>query len=1303
MADRIQKYIRSRPARTAFIYMIVAATWIFTSSYLLPITTNNPELQGLLEIAKGLLFVVVTGALLYITLRNWTPEIAQKNAPLVFEFKLWNRIRIIPATFTLVILLPLLALLIYLLNAPALEREGLARLQGLASVQAIHIESWLSERKGDAEVLYHNRTLSGVVEKLKRTNSDESRSIVTEYLHEIQKNDNYEAIIVADRDGKDLLTIGKQTNTTPHIKSLIENSRQDGKVKKSNQFLLEDGHLHTDYIIPLSASLNDRNTPDAFIIMRSSLSDFLTRTHQPPQNIIESDEILLLHFDAENLVAFDTQTGVQHHTRERRKLQEHFPVAIAMRNGKSGTTITMDYRGKKVLTAWKYIGNTDWFILAKADRSTILAPLWTALKWGLLVGLFLIAAIIALLHTLWNRQQYYQQLEQLAREKQTDKLLKHFFDMPFVGMAIWFARNGKWVRFNDYLCEMLGYSHESMLKLSWDSLSHPDDLNREKEKRQLILEQSAQTYTLEKRMLRIDGSVIHTNVDVHCVRNEKGDPEIYVAIVQDVTAYKRTIEALRESEERFQNIFNGVNDGIVLAEKETGAFITGNTAFCSMLGYSNEEVSKLSIKDIHPEDEFSRIQQEFKRFAENKINVTEDIPVVRKDGSIFSADIRGGTISVGDKEYVIGIFRDTSERKSMMRALSDNERRLRTIINTIPDLVWLKDSDGKYLLCNTRFEQLYGASEDNIKGRDDYDFVDKDTADFFRKNDRIAIQARGPTTNEETVTFASDGHAATLETIKSPVTDSNGNLIGILGIGRDITLRKDYENKLRRLSQFYAALSQCNEAIIRSSNEAELLNEICRIAVQLTQINATWVGFLDEDGDKLHWVAGYGDGSEEIATATATVCTSSGGAQTSPSYQAVQQNQAVWIQDFPGDSLCKPCTEIATAHAWRSAASLPLYRAGAIVGVLNLYADVEHAFDEEVRNLLNEMAFDISFALDNFVLEKQRIASEESLSESEQRFRGLVEQSLSGIYIIQDDKYVYANPRLAEIFGFDSDKEMVGHNPNDFVLPDDREEVSEQIANLLQGKDKHLAYEAKIQRRDGTIIDIGVHGAMATHQGKPAIIGLVQDVTDKKRAEEQLTTYVEKLQASLMQTVEVATILSEMRDPYTAGHERRVAEIAVAIGKEMALDEYELEGLRVAGYLHDIGKINIPSEILSKPGKLTELEYEIIKGHPQSGYNALKDVDFPWPVAQVALQHHERINGSGYPQGLKGDKIILQARITAVADVVEAMGSHRPYRPGLGIKPALDEIERGRGTLYDPSVADACLRLFKEKGYTLPA
>lgn len=193
------------------------------------------------------------------------------------------------------------------------------------------------------------------------------------------------------------------------------------------------------------------------------------------------------------------------------------------------------------------------------------------------------------------------------------------------------------------------------------------------------------------------------------------------------------------------------------------------------------------------------------------------------------------------------------------------------------------------------------------------------------------------------------------------------------------------------------------------------------------------------------------------------------------------------------------------------------------------------------------------------------------------------------------------------------------------------------------------------------------------------------------------------LRKSLEDSIQAIAATVEMRDPYTAGHQQRVADLAVALAREMQLTEEQVHGLHLAGVVHDLGKVSIPAEILAKPGKLTPVEYTLIQGHAQAGYEILKDIDFPWPVATIVRQHHERIDGSGYPQGLRGEDILLESRILAVADVVEAMGSHRPYRPTLGIDVALQEIERGRGAKYDPAVVDACLKLFREERYALAA
>ncbi|MCU7905259.1 MAG: response regulator [Candidatus Thiodiazotropha sp. (ex Epidulcina cf. delphinae)] len=266
----------------------------------------------------------------------------------------------------------------------------------------------------------------------------------------------------------------------------------------------------------------------------------------------------------------------------------------------------------------------------------------------------------------------------------------------------------------------------------------------------------------------------------------------------------------------------------------------------------------------------------------------------------------------------------------------------------------------------------------------------------------------------------------------------------------------------------------------------------------------------------------------------------------------------------------------------------------------------------------------------------------------------------------------------------------------DLSLPDSR---GLNTINRVRGCAPELAVIILTGNKDEQLALEAVHYGAQDYLTKDDINGNLLSRAIRYAVERQ--RYVKLQHNILVQAIEMMTLAVDKRDPYTAGHQKRVACIAKAIAQEMGCSQTVIEGIHLGGLIHDIGKISIPAEILSRPGSLTNVEWLLIQEHPQEGFEIIRNIQFPWPVADMVMQHHERHDGSGYPNGLKGDEIIFEARILAVADVIEAMSSHRPYRPALGGDAALNEIEKQRGRLFKADVVDVALRLFREKGFVI--
>lgn len=331
-----------------------------------------------------------------------------------------------------------------------------------------------------------------------------------------------------------------------------------------------------------------------------------------------------------------------------------------------------------------------------------------------------------------------------------------------------------------------------------------------------------------------------------------------------------------------------------------------------------------------------------------------------------------------------------------------------------------------------------------------------------------------------------------------------------------------------------------------------------------------------------------------------------------------------------------------------------------------------------------------------------RLKTQRALKGSEERLRSIFENSIVGLYQTTNDGHILmANPALVRMLGFNSFEEMAEKNLEE--LGYDAGYPRSQFKERIERDNEVIGLESEWVKDDGTVLNVRESARIIRDEQGNALHyeGTIEDITERKKAEEALQKTNVQLHKAMEGIVQAMGMILEARDPYTAGHQRRVSLLSCALAKEMNLSQDKIAALRMAAMVHDLGKISVPAEILSKPGRLTELENNMIKYHDLVGHEILRTIDFPWPVADIVAQHHERHNGSGYPKGLKGDEIVLESRILAVADVVEAMTAHRPYRPALGIDRALEEIEKGSGVLFDPKVVNACLRLYKEKGFVL--
>jgi PAS domain S-box-containing protein len=701
---------------------------------------------------------------------------------------------------------------------------------------------------------------------------------------------------------------------------------------------------------------------------------------------------------------------------------------------------------------------------------------------------------------------------------------------------------------------------------------------------------------------------------------------------------KNRDQALRASEQRSMAILEDIEEGYFEIDL-AGNLVFVNEPLCKISGYSKDKLLGINNREYTDTATAKRMYELFREvYRTGRPVKVKDFQIIRKDGTRLTLEISASLIRdiEGQPTGFRGIALDVTERKQTEQELKESEKRYRALFEESMDAIVITDREGGFIDANKAALELLGISrKETAKTNFKEFYIDPKDGERFKRE----MEAYGSVQDFEVNLKKTDGTRMTCLLFVTAKRGNGGEIVGYQGMIRDVTKARATEEALRQSEEKYRQLLNHAPAGIY---EVDFLR---RTFVSVNDVMCEYTGYTRKellslspfdiltDDSKVHFM-------ERMRKAL--------------SGEKVPETVEFRIKGKNGREF------------WVLLNTKLVYENGHPKGATAVVHDIT-----------------------------ERKLADEAVRRSEEKYRLLVDNANDGVFIAQNGRIKFPNPKMMQILGYSSD-ELAEIKYIDLVHPDDRIIIYQAKEKRASNDETASVYSVRVTNKMGTQIWAQISSVPIFWDERPATLNFVRDITYQKIAEDELRESVEKLRRVTGATVQAMAQTVEVRDPYTAGHQRRVSSVARAIATEMALPLGMIEGIGMAGNIHDIGKISVPAEILSKPGALTDIQFGLIKAHPKTGYEILKGIDFPWDIARIVLQHHERIDGSGYPQGLCDDDILLEARILAVADVVEAMSSHRPYRPALGTGKALKEILSKKGILYDPRVAEAFQKALKK-------
>ncbi|MCR4331384.1 MAG: PAS domain S-box protein [Sulfuricaulis sp.] len=801
---------------------------------------------------------------------------------------------------------------------------------------------------------------------------------------------------------------------------------------------------------------------------------------------------------------------------------------------------------------------------------------------------------------------------------------------------------------------------------------------------------------LSNRALDYEGRIADLRAKIHELEESRST---LATLLRDLETKEGRIEHIHQS---WVAVFDAIVDPIFMHDRQ-GHIVRANRAYAELAGMDIKDVIGRLYWQVFPRREGPLANCSL-TLSEKQDRAEEDLAL--ETGKIYRCRFFTLRDRAGGYFASLHIMQDITERKSMETALQQERDFISAVMHTLGALVVVLDREGRIIQFNHACETVTGFSFAEIEGKPLWDaLLLPEELDSVRAvfNDL----RRGMFPNEhDNYWRTKDGGRRLIHWSNTTLTDESGAVQYLLATGIDITDRRAAENALRDSEARFRAL-------IENSSDITTLLDRDGIAHYTSPSIGRVLGYGDNElvGQNVLALV-HPDDLPRVQHALARVLENPGLAQHVE--HRFRDKDGVWrylesvgkysLDDSPVSGIVVNSRDITA----RKRAEEKMRESDESLRKLNRALRTLSGCNESLVHAMDEQ--ELLAAICKVIVRTggYRFAwvgyaeHDDGKSVRPMNFAGEEAGFLDAFRFSWGDNESGRNP-IGEAIRTGSPQGIRNIEASSaMLLPCEeaqRRGYMSCIALPLRNGDTVMGVLAIYAAESDAFNDEEVKLLMELADDLVYGIGALRTRVEREHAMEQNRLNTVRMEKALLETIEAIGSALEKRDPYTAGHQRQVAKLAHAIAQEMKLPQEVAEGIYMGCLIHDIGKIYIPAEILSRPGKLTAPEFEIIKCHPQVGYDIIKGIEFPWPVAKMILEHHERLNGSGYPQGLKGGEISLEARILAVADVVEAMASHRPYRPGLGVDKALEEISQNRETLYDPQAVDVCLRLFREKGF----